>query len=214
MTDETFRRRVLACVGAGIAVGVAGCSGGGGETTEDDEPEDSDETATGEPGTAETTEDSGMVEATEEPVDDTTSSDGRALTLNVLGNEAYQTERVTIESLTFVAAEAGDDSATIEVGQTVDISDGTSREPPTITEDLTVPYGTYESVEMTVTPGEIRDEEGAAVDVSGGTVSQSFTEIDDEPNTVEESGFDATLTLYLDIRNGQFEVTGYSAVGL
>jgi len=203
MTDETFRRRVLACVGSGLAVGIAGCSGGGGE---DGDADDGDGTATdGTPG---------MDETTEEPADATATGGSKALTLEVLGRSDFESEVITVESLTFVAAAADDDSPTLDVGETADISDGEYQDAVVVADDLQVPYGTYESVEMTVTPGEIRDEEGAAVDVSGGTVSQSFTDIDDEPNTVEESGFDATLTLYLSIREGRFEVTGYSSVGL
>ena len=163
MTDETRRRRVLACVGAGITVGLAGCSDDGGEPTEDGEPGDDDETAT---ETDEPTEEPTEIsEPTEEPSDGTTADGAKPLRLNLLGTTDYQTERVTVESLTFVGASADDESRTIEVGDTADISDGDLSNPVSFGDGLAVPYGTYESVEMTLTPVEVVDGEGSSVDV-------------------------------------------------
>jgi len=218
VTEEPTRRRALACLGAGFAVGLAGCSGGGGGTTDDgDESGDGDE-ATSEPaadtttGTGETTDGQSGSMATESIA--TAAEGAKALTLKLLGNSDYESEVLTVESLTFVAASADAESPTIEVGETADVSEGEYQDAVVVADDLKVPYGTYESVEMTVTVEEVVDSSGSSVDVSGGTVSRTFMELDDEPNTVEESRFDATLTLYLSIRSGQLEVTGYSATAL
>jgi len=205
VTEETFRRRVLACIGAGITVGLAGCSGDGGESTADGESDGGDGTATAPPGTDGATE--------EQRGTDGATEDGRQLSLSLISSSEYQSEVVTVESITFVAASADDESQTIAVGETADISGTDIENPVTIADDLTVTYGTYEAVEMTLTPVEITDESGSSVDVSAGTVSRSFTDMMGEPATVEESGVDPSISLTLSVRDGQYEVAGFFNTG-
>jgi len=211
VTEETFRRRVLACIGAGVTVGLAGCSGDGGESTADGESDGGDGTATEPPGTDGATEEPPGTDETTEENRGTggTAEDGKQLTLSLISSSEYQSEVVTVESLTFVAASADDESQTIAVGETADISDTDLENPVTIADDLTVTYGSYEAVEMTLTPVEIIDESGSSVNVSAGTVSQSFTELMGEPATVEESGFDPSISMTLSVRDGQYEVAGF-----
>jgi len=216
MTDGRSRRRVLTGVGTTVAVGLAGCSSDGGGTTEDGDSGD-DETPTGTAG-RETEATSGeQTESTPgEQTESTPAGDEKPLTFRLRGTSDYQSEVITVESLTFVAASADDDSLTFQLGETVDLSDGgDSRGQVLVAENLAVPYGTYESVEMTVTPVEVVDSEGSSVDVSAGTVSLSWTERDGEPRTVDE-GYspDATLALILTIRDGRYAASGYYLVGV
>lgn len=207
MTDELSRRRIVTCVGTTLAVGIAGCSSDGGETEDGD-----DETATDDGMGTETT--GGQMEPTSTERSATApAEDTRPLTLELAGNSDYESEVVTVESLTFAAASADDESPTLQVGETVDLSEGESRGGVTVADNLGVPYGTYDSVEMEISPEEVIDATGSSVDVSATTVSQSLTGFDDEPTTVTESQFDASLTLYLSIRDGQYVANGYAAVG-
>lgn len=206
MTDGRSRRRVLTGVGTTVAVGLAGCSSEGGGTTEDGGSGD-DETPTGTAG--------GETDATPGGrTDSTPAGEEKPLTFALRGTSDYQSEVVTVESLTFVAASADDDSPTFQIGETVDLSDGGFRDQVVVADNLAVPYGTYESVEMTLTPEDVIDGDGASVDVSAGTVSLSWTERDGEPRTVDE-GYqpDARLALLLSIRDGRYVATGYYLVG-
>ena|GEM_PF-7104655 len=90
MTDRISRRRALACLGTSITLGVAGCSGDGGGTTDTDgdEPEDdSTEQETDQTGQDEETTDSTEQE-TEQTEQDTETTDSTE-------QETEQTEQDT-----------------------------------------------------------------------------------------------------------------------
>lgn len=75
MTDEIYRRRVLASLGTGVAVGLAGCSSGGDGTNEDDEDdqEEGDQTEAG-------TDGAGTTDGGASTADGATATDGDGTT--------------------------------------------------------------------------------------------------------------------------------------
>ena len=219
MTGKTSRHRVLVGFGTSFVVGSAGCLSDRGETTADDGDSGDNDGTTTEPaattrlGEHETTNEQSE-SMTAKPTDSVATDGSKPLKLGLIGNDKYDSEMVMVELLTFVAASADAESPTIEASETADISEAEYQDPVMVADDLGVPYGTYEPVEMTVTPTKVIDQDGSSVTVSGGTVSRTFMELDEEPNTVEESRFDAALTLYLLIKDGQFKVTGYKSTAL
>jgi hypothetical protein len=87
----------------------------------------------------------------------------------------------------------------------------------TVTENLRAPYGTYETLDVSVTVDEAVDSSGSSVNLSGGTMTQDLRgPPDDEPAEIKDEygGFDSTLTLFFYVGNGTLRLSGYSSVAL
>lgn len=205
-------------VAAGL--GTAGCSGGGNDTNggeDDGDDEGGNSNDTGDSNGSNQQGDNGDSDGSDGGQEG--SGDGaKQLTLSLRSGfaDSYQSATVTVESLTYRAASEDDESPTLQVGESVDLTEADSRDGVTVSDSLEVPFGSYEGVDMMLTVDEVTDAEGSTVDISGGTLSRSFVDsgmTESEPLDIEDSQFSATLRLTLAVERGQFEITGHRATG-
>jgi hypothetical protein len=215
MTDGHSRRRALRWLGAGLTVAVAGCSGGGDETTTDDGPDgngDSDSTA-GENGGTETADGNGD---TKTPGG--SSGDTKPFTLTFLGGtDNFETLEVSVNSVTFQPANDETESVTLDAGgTTVDLAtlDGEESEP--IIEEKPLPFGSYDTVSLDASVPTATTADGESVDVDTSNLQTSLV-IQDDPATVEQSQFDANLSLYISPNASEpyeLGLNGWQATGM
>lgn len=166
------RRNVLLTLGGAGTLGLAGCLGSDGA------PPDSD--PTGDEGGSTST-----------PATTQSTGDGTA-PVNLQAYppnhhmDAFTSFAITFESL--VLTDTGGEEVTIPVGETVNLASGSTATGIRVAEDLAVPAGDYETLDVHYSIDQ-------AVTTDGGTAEIAFTspgsenvvELHGAPSTVEES---------------------------
>jgi len=204
------RRQALTALGTGVVVSVAGCSSEGDETGTDSGNETETQTASDD-GSTETDSDT----ETDEESDNSTDEGGKTTTISVGGTQVdtYDSLVVSIDAVTFQTSEDNSSGPTFQPDTSVDLTRATADTPETILNGVTVSYGTYATLALSVTVEEATND-GTSVDVSGGTLATSLSPRGDDPIEVEQSQFDATVDLFVTEEFGELEIDGFSARGL
>jgi hypothetical protein len=217
MKEPISRRQTLATLGSGLVVGLAGCSGDGndgssggsdGSTSGSDGSSGSSSDGTG--GSSDGSSGSGG--------SDGSDSEGKSLTFTIKGGakDSFETLVISLDSMTFQSADGGD-SPTLQGSETtVDLTTlGTEKSAPLI-EGAQLPYGSYDTVTLEMTIEEAAKSDGSSPEFDSTTVEQSLV-INDSPATVEESRFDANISVYVVVRgSGPYQLgsTGWQGTGL
>jgi len=205
MKPTVTRRRALAAVGAGLTVGLAGCSGDGTDGGSGSDGGDGESSSYGGSGGGES--DGGS-----------SGGDGsKAFTFSVIGGapDTFETLTVSVESATFTPVD-GDDGPTLEGnGTSVDLTILEERDESDPLVEGEIPLGSYDAVTAAFAVEEATTADGSTAEFESTTVEQSL--VIDDPVTVEASQFDASLSVYVSVRGEgpyRLESTGFKATGM
>lgn len=222
MKRKPSRRRTLAALGSALLAGLAGCSSGGSDPTSTDPGEDGTPTpdadggSDGETTSGGATPDDGMDSETAAV---TTTSGAKPVTFKLLGGvgDTFESLVLACQSVTFEPTSDGGEAVTLDAGgTTVDLAALGEGGSKPILDGAPVPYGTYGAVTLSFTVEEATTTDGSQVTVEETPLTQSLV-LNDDPAQIQQSGFDASLSLYVGVSGGEpYTVTssGFQAVAM
>jgi hypothetical protein len=166
------RRSVLRGVGGATALGLAGCLGddGDGASVDPDSTDDGDDPSTS---------------PTQSTGDGTAPVDVRVFPPNH-NRDAFSSLSIVYES--FALTTTGGEVVTVPVDQTVGLTDGSTATGVPVAENLAVPAGEYEIIEVHYSIEQAVTTDGQTVEIEfTSPESENVVELHDRPSTIEES---------------------------